>query len=346
MREDRTTPAPTRGARQQQDTTRTPDASSSGTRRSGSAGGRGRTTAGRARAARGTDDAAATPESAPRASAARTGGDYLGVGDPCRVCGRPVDASQARCPHCGAFQRPLYTNPVFIAGCVVAAALVVLLSIGINSCASRSADPASPGDTPAASNPSEGQNSALTDAIAAAQSTVDQNAATPTYTAASIATLQQAIASAQAVADDANASEEQVSQAASALATASNGLVLRPVAFGSNYIDPWYDPLVEALATDPSYAGTQISMEAVVGAVSTGTEGSVATVYISGDTACPLQLTATQFTDLTGVDGVLAQDVHILFAGTVTGLVTVDNGDGTTSSIPAVTADYIAYYEG
>ena len=283
-------------------------------------------------------------EGASPARATTRGGDYLGTGSACRACGKPVDPTQTRCPHCGAFVRPLYVNPFFLAGVIVVVAIVVLLSIGINSCASKAPAPGND-SKPAATQQSKEDKTAINDAIATAQSTVDENAASPTYTAATMAELQAALVSARGVADDPNATLEQIDQAIADLQTASNGLVLRPVAFGSSYDWPWYDPLVESLNTDSSYLGAQVAMEGTVESVTSGTAGSVAIIASSGDTACPIELTCTSLTDLSGVGGTLAQGSRITFAGTVTGLVDHDNGDGTTTKIPAITADYVTPFE-
>ena len=347
MREDRT-PATSRGANQPTDDAQQTDRSvgfrrhtSGNARRSGSA----RTRTPRPQqAAEAAEPQAERPEDvSPSPRAVSRGGDYLGTGRPCRVCGKPVDPSQTRCPHCGAFQKPLYANPPFIAAAVAGVALVALLSVGINSCAANGTGTDGGSSTPNAAANQE-DKTALTGAMASAQAYVDENTASPTYTAASIAALQSAMASAQTVVDDAGASAEQIAQAASDVTTAQGNLVLRPVAFGNSYDWPWYDPLVETLTTDPSYVGTQIAMEGVITSVQSGTDGSVALMASSGDVTCLIQVTSTNFTDLTGVDGALAQDSHVEVAGTVTGLVEHDNGDGTTSQIPAITADFIQYY--
>lgn len=344
MRDTRT-PASQRGAQQGDDEARQVDGSPVGFQRHPRGSAR-RTPARQPRATRGAQDAAEEPVETtdePRTSATRPGGDYLGTGNPCRVCGRPVDPSQSRCPHCGAFQRPLYLNPAFIVACVVAVALVVLLSIGIHSCSTRAPQPGT--DTPATSTPQSTEDkTAINDAIAAAQSTVDENAAAPTYTANSMMALQSALSAAQGVSDDPNATTEQIDEAIANLQSASNGLLLRPVAFGESYDWPWYDPLVETLTNDPSYVGSQIAMEGTLESVTAGTDGSVSIVASSGDVACPIQVTCTNLTDLSGVDSTLPQGERVEVAGTVTGLVEHDNGDGTTSMIPAITADFVRNY--
>ena len=358
MREDRT-PASSRGADQSAADAQ-PNEGSVGFQRHTPTNAR-RIAAGRPRPQRqsadASPDAAAQPRSersarsgrqdaagagAPRA--ASRGGDYLGTGKACRVCGKPVDPTQSRCPHCGAFQRPLYANPLFLGGAIVVVAIVVLLSIGINSCASKAPAPGSEGK-PTVQVESKEDKTAINDAIATAQATIDENTASPTYTAATIAGLQAAIVSAQGVSDDPNATVEQIDQAIADLSSASDALVLRPVAFGSSYDWPWYDPLVESLNGDGSYLGAQVAMEGTVESVSSGTAGSVAIIASSGDTTCPIELTCTNMTDLSAVGGSLTQGARVSFAGTVTGLVSHDNGDGTTSQIPAITADYVSTYE-
>ena len=82
-----------------------------------------------------------TPK-APQASVSYNDGDFLGSGIPCRVCGNPVDQAQVRCPHCGAYVKPLYKSLPFWVLVAVAVVLVVLLSLAINSC--RSAEPVNP----------------------------------------------------------------------------------------------------------------------------------------------------------------------------------------------------------
>ena len=296
-------------------------------------------------------DAQAAGDAQPEAgepTPGRTGhsSDYLGVGDPCRVCGRPVDPTQTRCPHCGAFQRPLYTNPFFWGAVVIVVAIVVLLSIGINSCASKNAPEGGTGTTgnvPISTGGDQDGTSPLASAIASAQARIDENAVTPTYTAASIESLSAALATAQGVSSDPNATEDQVNQSILDISNALEGLILRPVAFGQSYEWPWYEDVVNALASDPSYVGTQIAMQGVISSVTSGTEESVALVAISGDPACMVQVTCTGLTEFIDTD--LTEGNTVDFAGTVTGTTEYTAEDGTVYQIPTVTADFYQYSE-
>ena len=225
------------------------------------------------------------PRPAPRAArseGARDDDDYLGVGNPCRVCGNPVDSSQDRCPHCGAFVRPPYQHVGFIVAIVVAVAAIVLLSLAISSCKGGSpTDPAvTTPDNPANVVATPGDKSALTAATASAQAVLDAQPSTHTYTAYTIRNLQTAVDGANAVINNPDASDAEVAQAAQAVSDAM-GALANPVA---DYPWPMYDDLVANLA---GYLGQQIAINGTTQEISTDEFGlNTATMAVSGDPAC------------------------------------------------------------
>ena len=265
----------------------------------------------------------------PRADMARDDGDYLGVGNPCRVCGNPVDPTQARCPHCGAFVRPIYQHVGFIVAVVVAIAAIVLLSLAISSC--RGGEPANPAvvnpdnpDVPAPSNP--GDKSALTAATASAQAVLDAQPGTHLYTAYTIRNLQTAVDNANAVINNADASETEVAQAAQAVSDAMGALV-NPL---GEY--PW--PMYADLAAGVSgYVGQQIAINGTTQEIVTDEYGlNTATMAVSGDSTCIVYI--QYYGDVVSGDLYVGADFTAL--GTVTG-----DWDGT----PVILADHIDVIE-
>lgn len=219
----------------------------------------------------------------PRAEVTRDDGDYLGVGNPCRVCGNPVDPTQIRCPHCGAFVRPLYQHIGFIVAIVVAIVAIVLLSLAISSCkgtAPAEPGPTNPGTDPAATVAPTGDKSALTAATASAQAVLDANPSTHTYTAYSIANLQAAVNNANAVINNPDATDEEVAQAAQSVSDAMGALV-NPLA---DYPWPMYADLV---ADIPGFIGHQIAINGTTQTIETDANGlNTATMAVSGDSTC------------------------------------------------------------
>lgn len=276
-----------------------------------------------------------------RAASESPSGDYLGVGGPCRVCGRPVDESQSRCPHCGAFQQPLYTNPFFWIAVVVCLAIVVLLTIGVHSCSGSSGT--SVGGDSATPSVTEEDKTELESAVSSAQAIIDENAASRSYMSVGIIELRAAVNAGQAVIDNASATADEVASAVTAIQSAMSDLSFLPVAFGSTYDWVWYDPLVAALDTYAASAsqvamqGIVVSMESVT--LADGSEGTLVIVAISGDTTCPVAVTCSDLTEVSNGDIAVGADVS--FAGTVTGASTYTADDGTASNIPAVTADFV-----
>lgn len=234
--------------------------------------------------------AARMPRPAPRPSRAEAvrgeDGDYLGVGDPCRVCGNPVDRTQDRCPHCGAFVRPVYQHLGFIAAVVAAVVAIVLLSLAVSSCKSTpTADPTvvNP-DDPTGVVVAPGDKSALTAAAASAQAILDAHPTTHTYTGYSIRNLQAAVNAANAVINNANATDAEVAQAAQAVSDAMGALV-NPL---GDYPWPMYDDLVANLA---GYIGQQVAINGTTQEIVTDEFGmSTATMAVSGDPSCPVYI--------------------------------------------------------
>ena len=269
--------------------------------------------------------------SSPRAAYA--GDDYLGTGKPCRVCGRPVEPTMSRCPHCGAFRVPLYQQVPFWAAVVVLAALVVLLSVAVNSCSSAPAtSPAAPGgeSSQADDSPVAQDKSALTDALSQGQARIDENAANGTYTVATVMRLQEAMSAGQSVADDAQATEDQVSKATQDISDAVGSLRECPTGINMySWLD--YDTIVNSaqggMTSNTAGCGT-------VSAVSAGTDGTTLTVSHEGD---PTHVIIVQYNELSAVSGAPAVGSQINFAGTVSGM--TQTGDG--ASAPTLVADYV-----
>lgn len=212
-----------------------------------------------------------------RGAAMTDGGDYLGVGEACRACGKPVEHGQLRCPHCGAFVKPLYQNLVFWIAVVVLVVLVVVLSIGINSCRSN----AGGSDTPAVQGGSSAgsDGSALATAVANAQSTLDAQETSRTYTRYSLNNLQHVVSAANAVLADETSTDEAIASALAEVNEALEGLV--EIAADAPRID-----YAEVAANLSAHLGEQVSLNGTVQEVGTGEDGVVSmSVAVSGDTA-------------------------------------------------------------
>ncbi len=259
---------------------------------------------------------------APQVSVSYDEGDFLGSGAPCRVCGNPVDPSQARCPHCGAYVKPLYKSVLFWILVAVAVVLVVLLSLEINSCRSTESVLPAPDTNPgavtqegepgSASNTAPADKSALQAAVSSAQATLDAQAATHSYTSYSADGLQAAVNEANQVLANANASDEEVSNAATAVSDAMAHLVT-PLAT-SDYPWPDYADLVANLG---AYVGQQVAVNGTTQSVSTDTVTGLTTavIAVSGD---PNTLIYVQYWP--GVaDGAIDVTVDFTAMGTVTG---------------------------
>lgn len=217
-------------------------------------------------------------------------GDYLGTGMPCRVCGNPVDNTQARCPHCGAFVRPLYQQVPFWIAIVVLIALVVVLAVVINSCSSSEDG----GTAPTASQNTD----ALSSAVASAQEAIDGQAVDRTVTRYSLQTLREALAQANDIMAEGEAvTDEQIAAAVQSVNSAISGLT--PLA--ESY--PW--PTYEELTTPvDAMVGQQVAVSGTYQAAAVGDDGSVmSSMALSGDANCIVYVqytsaeTATELTE-------------------------------------------------
>ncbi len=258
------------------------------------------------------------PERAERGASLRSEGeDYRGVGAPCRVCGNPVDSAQSRCPHCGAFVRPLYTNVVFWIAVGALALIIALLSIGITSCSSTGADGTSP------SAQSQDPRTALQSVVTTAQSTLDAQSADRTYTRYSLSALSDAVTNANTVLSDANATDDQMSQATQAISTATLGLT----ALATDYQWPTYSDLT---SNTSSYIGQQVAVTGTCLFVNDWGDGSLSTALGSADTG--ETIVYADYT-LAQVNGTLAQGSSFNVYGVLTGL----SSDG----VPVIYVDTI-----
>lgn len=278
---------------------------------------------------------------APRRSAAASESDYLGTGKPCVRCGRPVDPGQARCPHCGAYQKPVYTNPIFIGTVVVCVVLIVILSIALNSCTSQGTTQSSSSSTETATQSDTTATSEARDllqsGINSAQNYIDTNDSSTThlYTAYSIHALRDAISNAQTVLANEDATQTEVSDASSKIQNAIESLVTLQSFDTLEW--PMYADLAQNIG---SYVGSQIAMNGVIyGSSTSGTDGTLVYVAISGDTSAlvGVQLSGDEESNVTD----LTYDGYINFGGVVTGTTTYTNAEtGETSTIPLIYCDY------
>lgn len=277
----------------------------------------------------------AARRTASEARAAYAGEDYLGTGSPCRVCGRPVEPTMSRCPHCGSLRVALYQQAPFWIAVAVALVLVVLLSVGINSCASKSAspkpsEPASEQPAQTDGSPVAQDKSALTAALAQGQAGIDENAANGTYTVATVMALQKAMEAGQAVASDEAATETQVTEAVQAISDAVASLRNCPTSI--------YDYSALDYATISNSAQTGFASNTYVSgtvlSVSAGTDGTTLTVALDGDEASPVLVT---YNALSSVDGAPVEGGTVECSGTVSGVGTW----GDNASVPTLIADYV-----
>jgi hypothetical protein len=231
-----------------------------------------------------------------RARSASNGDDYLGVGAACRVCGNPVDESQSRCPHCGAFVRPLYTSVPFWIAVAVCLALVIVLSATITSCRSTGDDAQVPsqavdadqdgattdgqdgaGDAPASDASSSGTDtSALQYALTNAQFVLDASANSHSYTYSSLRNLQAAVDAAQAVLDAPTSTADEIAAAAQSVSDVLNGGLATVLDEGA-YPQPLYSDLLS------TYVGQQVSVSGTVTSVTVGEDGITTVVFDKDD---------------------------------------------------------------
>lgn len=276
-----------------------------------------------------------------RGEGAFAGDDYLGTGEPCRVCGRPVEPTQSRCPHCGAFRVPLYRQVPFWVAVVVLAVLVVVLSCAVNSCGASKGGQA--GGTPSApatpTSPVATDKTALSSALSDAQPYIDENASFGTYTVASIDALRTAMSAAQdALADD-SATEDEVSADAAAISSAVGGLMKCPTGLDG------YSWLDYATLQNSALAGTNAfsAGSGVVLQVTSGTDYTTMSVAFDGNST---QVINVAYNDLSVVEGTPAEGSSVTFAGTVTAASQYENADGETVTTPTLVADYVYQTDG
>ena len=260
----------------------------------------------------GASSAAGRASSAPgrpaRAAAVSEGGDYLGVGLPCRLCGNPVDSDQTRCPHCGAFVKPLYTNVFFWVSVAVLVGLVVLLSLSINSCKSTPSIEQLM-DDPTSVSTAEVRG-VLATAVLDAQATLTAQEANRTYTHYSLDNLESKVGDAKAVAESETSTNSQVVAASQALSNAVASLA--PIATDSTA--PAYGDLV---AAPDSYVGKQISVSGVVKTAVAADGGMTLTeVYVAGNTS---QVACVNLYDADATS-TIAEGSSIVAYGTMIGL--------------------------
>ena len=280
--------------------------------------------------------AAASGRPSRAAASMSDGGDYLGVGNACRVCGNPVDPEQARCPHCGAFVKPLYTNPAFIIPVVILVVLVVLLTLAINSCkpVESGKTPGNTDDTPGSTQvDGNSRTSALAAAINSAQGMLDTQSANRTCTRYSLNNLQTVVTNAKAVLANEAATDEEIAQAAQSVSDAMAAMVTTQ---GVNYAWPWYfEDLIPNLA---GYVGTQIAMNGTTQVVTVNADGTItASMAVSGDTSCMVYVTyyASDVYDANGA----ATELYVGRDFSAFGVVT-----GDVNGIPTMLADYVEAY--
>ncbi len=241
------------------------------------------------------------------------GGDYLGVGEECRICGNPVDAGQSRCPHCGAFVRPLYQHVAFWIAIVVLIAIVVVLSVVINSCRSTDEDT----DTPVVSAV---DTTGLEAAVANAQEVLDEQAANRTYTRWSLVCLESALSSANELLEDSSVTAEQVAASIQSL----NETISSMVSMIDEYPWPSYEDLTVPV---DGRLGHQVAVNGACLSVEQSDDGTmVASIAMSGDTA------SIVYVEYESTDAELAVGSNYTVYGTVTG-----NSDGA----PIILADSI-----
>ena len=275
-----------------------------------------------------------TPK-APQASVSYNDGDFLGSGIPCRVCGNPVDQAQVRCPHCGAYVKPLYKSLPFWVLVAVAVVLVVLLSLVINSC--RSAEPVNPAPVANPGNAAQEGDPALlptpplpTRGRSRRQFRARRRAWTPRLRRILTRPIapthcRRLVDAANQVLSNAGASDEEVSNAATAVSDAMAHLV-NPLA-ESDY--PWVD-YGDLVANLGAYVGQQVVVNGTTQSVSVddATGLTTAVIAVAGN---PSDLVYVQFGP--GVaDGTVDVTVDITAMGTVSG-----NQDG----YPVVLADRV-----
>lgn len=207
------------------------------------------------------------------ASPRSEGGDYLGTGEPCRVCGNPVDPSQSRCPHCGAFVRPLYRSVPFWIAVAVLVAVVALLTAGLSSCVQSREGDGGPGQGASVST----GRAALESAVASAQEVLDAQQASRTYTRYTLASLESAVAAANAVLADPASTDEQCQASAQQVSAAVSALAERVT-------DPEW-PSYEALTAYGTVdLGHQVAVNGTVQEISEAQDGTLSmSIAVSGD---------------------------------------------------------------
>ncbi len=216
------------------------------------------------------------------APATEANGDYLGVGLACRACGKPVDSAQMRCPHCGAFVKPLYQNILFWISVVVLIALVVVLAVVINSCRADTTqeEDSIPDETtqqPAENDSAPIDRATLSLAVDAAQAILNDQSVTHTYTRYSATVLQAAVDNANSVLLDEAVTDAQITEAYEQLTAANDTLAkMTTEAQSVDYAD--------LSANLSSYIGQRITLTGTALIVTPNDNGSVSVqMAVSGN---------------------------------------------------------------
>ena len=210
-------------------------------------------------------------------------GDYVGSGAPCRVCGRPVDHLQARCPHCGALARPLYQRSTFWIAVVVLVALVVVLTLAIGSC--KANQPAAPG-APAGVSATDD----LQKLVDTAEASLTEQRNSHPYTRYTAYNLRQAVTAAEKVIADTSATSDARSEAAAGLTNAQAALLT----LASDYEWPVFgENLLDSPAT---WSTKQVALNCNVVSVEVAADGGLSSMVIADPNDEANQLTVYFYT--------------------------------------------------
>ena len=264
-------------------------------------------------------------------------GDYLGTGEACVKCGRPVDAASSRCPHCGALQVPFYQNKSLLIPLVGLIALLVILTIAVNSCSNAGGESGG-GNAPWSGVFSSVDKSDLQSTVDSANQIIAAGGSEHTYTSAAYRSLSEAVSAAQATLDNRDATEDDVAQATTKLQAVMHSMA---TALGAPLDERWTWPTYSELTGSiGSFVGRQIAFYGTIQSIQSDEDGSqTLAIAIAEDPNLPLALTVT---NLTVVDGAqLSVGSYITFGGEVTGSTSAQHDDGSITLTPAVEADYI-----
>ncbi|MBR2834532.1 MAG: hypothetical protein IKE43_02290 [Coriobacteriales bacterium] len=259
--------------------------------------------------------------------------DYMGTGDACRICGNPVDRTQIRCPHCGAFKKSIFTNPLFIGVCAGLLILVILLTIALNSCSTDS-------DTTPATGPLAGMNTAafnddqkaLAQAILNADATYTREITKTNYTVYSLERLRSAVVSSTVVLANANSSAEALNTATSQLTLVNDSLVSRP---GDNgYVPMQYGVIVN---DTESYVGTLTTAFGTILSIIDNETSYTAYVSVYSDSSAVVEITYLK----NSIAGSLYEGGPISYFGSISGSTQYQNSNGEIMLVPTITCDRV-----